>query len=155
MQRLHARARRNPLLAGALDRVSAVGRRGGCAMTYADLAADPRYAGAIEFFQNDLYGGGDFAQRDADLVRVVPVMMRVLPEPVIVTVARAVELNALSQELDRALLVDLPDARDGRFSGRRLLHGLSPRPASFRCAARQIRLIGESATRSTGSCASR
>ena len=25
-------------------------------------ADDPRYRGAIEFFQNDLYGGGDFAR---------------------------------------------------------------------------------------------
>ncbi len=42
------------------------------ATTYADLAAQPRYADAIAFFLSDLYGGADFAQRDADLARVVP-----------------------------------------------------------------------------------
>ena len=72
--------------------------------TYADLAAQPRYADAIAFFQSDLYGASDFAQRDADLARVVPIMTRMLPARVIATVAQAMELNALSRELDRALL---------------------------------------------------
>ncbi|MBS0326916.1 MAG: hypothetical protein JSS46_10280 [Proteobacteria bacterium] len=71
--------------------------------TYADLEAQPRYAAAIRFFETDLYGGADFAQRDADLARVVPVMKRLLPDAVIATVATAVELNALSLDLDAAL----------------------------------------------------
>ncbi len=36
-------------------------------LTYADLERMPRYAAAVAFFETDLYGGGDFAQRDADL----------------------------------------------------------------------------------------
>jgi hypothetical protein len=72
--------------------------------TYADLEASPRYAPAMAFFESDLYGGTDFAQRDADLVRVVPAMRRLLPESVLETVATAVALNALSQELDRAMM---------------------------------------------------
>ena len=51
--------------------------------TYADLEATARYATAMQFFEADLYGGADFAQRDADLVRVVPAMKRVLPGNVI------------------------------------------------------------------------
>ena len=35
----------------------------------------------MRFFQTDLYGNRDFAQRDADLARIVPVMVRMLPEP--------------------------------------------------------------------------
>jgi hypothetical protein len=76
--------------------------------TYADLADDPRYAAAIEFFQNDLYGGGDFSRRDTDLARVVPMLVLALPETVIATIAQAMELNALSHELDRGLLARLP-----------------------------------------------
>src|SRR5206468_7163 len=83
--------------------------------TYADLAADPRYAAAIAFFQNDLYGGADFSRRDADLARVVPKMVRVVPDRIISTVAHAIELNALSHELDRLLLAHLPQS-DGSFS---------------------------------------
>jgi hypothetical protein len=105
-QALHADRQRDPALAQALDRLGAwQSRRLGA--TYADLAAMPRYADAIAFFQSDLYGG-DFARRDADLARVVPLMVRMLPERVIATVAQAMELNALSQELDRLLLAALP-----------------------------------------------
>jgi len=114
VQRLHAERRGNPILAGALERLADWQARR-LRMTYADLAADPRYAGAIRFFQNDLYGSGDYSRRDADLARVVPIMVKMLPESVIATAAAAVELNALSQELDRALLARLPRA-DGTFT---------------------------------------
>ena len=56
------------------------------------------------FFESDLYGPGDFSRRDADLERVVPIMTRLLPARVISTVANAMELSALSHELDQALL---------------------------------------------------
>lgn len=75
--------------------------------TYEDLERTPRYATAMTFFENDLYGGTDFAQRDADLARVVPAMKRVLPANIIATVAVAVELNALSQDLDREMVNEL------------------------------------------------
>jgi hypothetical protein len=114
VSRLHAARRAEPALAGALARIGEWQARR-LRNTYADLAVDPRYMGAIAFFQNDLYGGADFSRRDADLVRVVPAMVRLLPEAVIETVARAVELNALSHELDVALLARLPSA-DGVFN---------------------------------------
>jgi hypothetical protein len=112
--RLHAERRVDPTLTAALDRV-AQWQAQRLRMTYDDLAQQPRYAGAIQFFQTDLYGGADFAQRDADLARVVPVMVRMLPARVIATIAHAMELNVLSQELDRALLARLPRS-DGRFT---------------------------------------
>ena len=80
--RLQAERDANPILAGALQRVASwQGRR--LRMTYEDLAAQARYADAILFFQTDLYGGGDFARRDADLARIVPMMVRMLPERVL------------------------------------------------------------------------
>ena len=114
VQRLHAERTGNPILTGSLERVAHWQARR-LAMTYADLATDARYAAAVAFFQNDLYGPGDFSRRDADLARVVPLLVKVLPERVIATVALTMELNALSQELDRVLLSRLPRA-DGHFS---------------------------------------
>jgi hypothetical protein len=71
--------------------------------THADLLHSPRYRPAAEFFLGELYGDRDFRQRERELVRVVPIMTRVLPEPVLHTTALALELNALSHELDARL----------------------------------------------------
>lgn len=138
--RLHDDRARKPKLAAALERVAgwqALRLRN----TYADLAADPRYAEAIDFFQSDLYGGANFAQRDADLARVVPMMVRMLPDRVIATVAQAMEANGLSQEMDRLLLARLPRA-DGVFTVAeycRAFRGMEHRAERVR----QIALIGE------------
>ena len=75
--------------------------------TYADLEAIPRYAAAIRFFETDLYGGGRFSQRDADLARVAPAMRRMLPDSVLQTIVDAIDVNLLAQELDRAMVVTL------------------------------------------------
>jgi hypothetical protein len=141
--RLHAERLANPILAGALERVANWQARR-LRVTYADLAAQTRYIQAIEFFETDLYGGGDFARRDADLARVMPVMARMLPAGVIGTVAKAVEVNALSQELDRLLLARLPRP-DGHFSVAeycRAFRKMGRRPER----ERQVALIGEIGT---------
>ena len=137
---LHAQRAADPALAAALDALSAWQARRLTA-TYADLAGDPRYAAAIAFFRNDLYGGTDFTRRDADLVRVVPAMGRLLPQPVITTVARAVELNALSHELDHALLARLPEGAWVPSLPAYCAAYRDPQARSRR--VRQIALIGE------------
>jgi len=111
---LHDQRHADARLARSLERLSAWQARR-LTQTYADLHVQPRYAAAIEFFETDLYGSTDFARRDADLARVVPILVRTLPERVIATVAQAMELNTLSQELDRALLARLP-GRDRPFT---------------------------------------
>ncbi|MDH3647388.1 MAG: hypothetical protein OER80_11495 [Gammaproteobacteria bacterium] len=73
------------------------------ASTYDDFAAQRRYQSALEFFLTDLYGTKDFAQRDADIERVYPIMVRVLSENALQSMSLAVELHALSQELDSEL----------------------------------------------------
>jgi hypothetical protein len=140
VQRLHAERTGNPILAGSLERVANWQARR-LRMTYADLAVDPRYGPAIAFFQNDLYGPGDFSRRDADLARVVPMMVKVLPERVVATFAAAVELNGLSQELDRVLLARLPRA-DGHFSVLEYCKAYR-RAGNFPLRRRQVKLIGE------------
>jgi hypothetical protein len=138
VQRLHAERTENPILAGSLQRV-ANWQAQRLRMTYDDLAVDVRYTAAITFFQNDLYGPADFSRRDADLARVVPVMVKVLPERVIATIAATMELNALSQELDRVLLARLPRA-DGHFSVLEYCKAYR-RAGNFPLRKRQIRLI--------------
>jgi hypothetical protein len=78
--------------------------------TYADLAANPRYRAATAFFVDDLYGPKDFSARDAAMLRIVPVMARVLPAKAVESAALSVELEALSEDLDQRLAQALPDA---------------------------------------------
>jgi hypothetical protein len=140
VQRLNAERRNNPILAGSLERIADWQARR-LRLTYADLAVDKRYAAAIRFFQNDLYGGADFSRRDGDLARIVPMLMKVVPEGVVAATALAMELNALSQELDRALLTRLPRA-DGYFSVTEYCKAYR-RVGNFPLRRRQIKLIGD------------
>jgi len=72
--------------------------------TYADLLSDARYRPACEFFLSELYGDKDFAPRDHDIERAYPVLVRTLPAHALVTLTQALELHALTQELDTDLL---------------------------------------------------
>jgi hypothetical protein len=76
--------------------------------TYADVASQPRYRAATAFFLDDLYGPKDFSGRDAAMMRIVPVMARVLPDSAVETAALAIELEALSESLDQRLAAALP-----------------------------------------------
>jgi hypothetical protein len=137
--RMHGETLANPDLARALAYLARwqANRLGA---TYADLAADERYRDAVAFFRNDLYGA-DFAERDAELGRAVPMMARMLPESVLVAVANAIELNALSQELDRLLIAQLP-RHDESFTVAEYCGAY--RAMGERAAReRQIRLTGE------------
>lgn len=73
------------------------------ARTHADLLASPRMGLAATFFLTDIYGSEDLTKLDANVRRVVPAMKRVLPEAGLETVAEAVELEALSEDLDLAM----------------------------------------------------
>jgi len=73
--------------------------------TYADLLASPRYRGAALFFLEELYGARDFSQRDADVERILPKMMVLLPEAALATIGGAIELDELSEELDSKVAI--------------------------------------------------
>jgi len=75
--------------------------------TYADFSAQPRYRAATSFFISDLYGAKDFSSRDQAMLRILPVMSRMLPQSAVETAALAIELEALSEELDHALAAAL------------------------------------------------
>ena len=78
------------------------------ARTYADVASQPRYRAATAFFLDDLYGPKDFSGRDQAMLRILPVMSRVLPQTAVETAALAIELEAVSESLDHALAAALP-----------------------------------------------
>lgn len=79
--------------------------------TYADLLATPRYAGAARFFLDELYGPGDFSQRDAQFARVVPALVRLFPHDVVETVNTLAQLHALSEGLDSEMARHLASER--------------------------------------------
>lgn len=70
------------------------------ALTYADLLTHARYAGASNFFLDELYGPSDFTQRDAQFARIVPALVRLFPSEVVGPVQSLAALHALSEQLD-------------------------------------------------------
>ena len=77
------------------------------ARTHRDLLDSERYGPAARFFLDDLYGPKDFSKRDDEVERIIPLMTRMLPPSALHTVALAVGLDALSEELDSAMLAAL------------------------------------------------
>lgn len=71
--------------------------------THADFLEDPRYEAVTRFFLTDLYGGLDLNELAREIERALPVATRLLPESVMRTSAVALELNALTGELDEAV----------------------------------------------------
>ncbi|HET6599086.1 MAG TPA: hypothetical protein VFG60_03910 [Burkholderiaceae bacterium] len=67
------------------------------------MLAAPRYAAASRFFLEELYGPGDFTQRDAQFARVVPALARIFPQEIVETVATLASLHALSESLDSGM----------------------------------------------------
>ncbi len=72
-------------------------------VSHEDLAKQKRYQKAMAFFVEELYGPKDFSQRDADIVRVIPKLARVLPDKAMNAMDDALSLNALSFDLDMAM----------------------------------------------------
>ncbi len=70
------------------------------AITFADLRDSAQYRQAAEFFLTDLYGEQDVSWRDRDLARMMPTLVRWLPEAMLGTVCDALELDLLSHRLD-------------------------------------------------------
>ena len=77
--------------------------------SYADLIAQPRFQAAGEFFLNELYGGLHFRERDQEVEKVLPVMLRTLREDMLISLAEAFELQALSLELDMGMVEAMED----------------------------------------------
>ncbi len=75
--------------------------------TYGDLLESERYGLAARFFLSDLYGPKDFSSRDDEVERILPLLQSLLPASALRTIALAVEVDALSEVLDAAMVVEL------------------------------------------------
>jgi hypothetical protein len=75
--------------------------------TYPDLLTSPRYAPAASFFLSDLYGAKDVTARDEGVARILPMLVRIMPAAALDTIAHAMELDALSERLDLAVVGEL------------------------------------------------
>jgi len=71
---------------------------------YSEFQEVPETAAAVEFVISDLIGTG-ISTRDADFSRIIPIMVRLLPDKALRALASAMELNA------RALAINLDICR--------------------------------------------
>ncbi len=72
--------------------------------TYDDLLHSQQYGRASAFFLSDIYGAQDFSQRDADAENAYNSMRKYLPDRLLTTLGKAIQLNHLTQDLDARLL---------------------------------------------------
>jgi Rad3-related DNA helicase len=77
------------------------------ARTYADLLASTRFGPAAKFFLSDLYGPKDFSSRDDEVERILPLLISLLPLSALQTIALAIEVDALTEDLDAAMVGEL------------------------------------------------
>ena len=108
MAELVAARRGDPAIAAQKMAVRAFQNRR-FARTYADLAREPRYQDAIGFFLYELYGDADMTARDTDVIRVLPVMTKMLPAAALQTIRDALAFEALAERLDSELARQLGD----------------------------------------------
>ena len=104
----HLRQQANRESAAAQDRLRLrEWQAGRLARTHADLLASARFGQAAQFFLSDLYGPKDFSSRDEEVERILPLLIKMLPGSALRTIALAVELDALSEQLDSAMVAIL------------------------------------------------
>lgn len=112
--------------------------------THRDLLQSDRFGPAAHFFFSDLYGERDYSPRDEDMEKVYPVMVRVMPTGALESVAKGMEVHALTQELDLRMveLIAAGPGKPGTLSAEQYAD------AYRRCdnapdRDRQIRLVSE------------
>jgi hypothetical protein len=104
--KLRSSARANPKTAAARQSFR-VWQSERLMRTHADLLANPRFEEAAKFFLTDVYSVDDSNNRDAEVERVAPMLTKFLSDTSLETVADAMELDALSEDLDAAMVAAL------------------------------------------------
>lgn len=72
--------------------------------SHQDFYQSTDYQDGLSFLFTDLYSTEDFSDRDRDLERIFPKMIKLLPKKILETVSLLVELNLLTQQLDQKLV---------------------------------------------------
>lgn len=103
---LRASAKVDPKAADARQRLRAW-QSERLARTHADLLASERFGKAASFFLSDVYGATDPTNRDEEVQRAVPTMIKLLTSGGVEMVADAIELDALAEDLDAAMIAAL------------------------------------------------
>lgn len=101
---LRARSRADPTLAGGRERLRTWQAAARLARTHADFLKSPRFGPSASFFLSDVYAAKDVGGRDEQMDRVVPLMMKLVPAGGLEIVADALELDAVSEDLDAAMV---------------------------------------------------
>jgi len=111
------------------------------AASYAGLISQERYRAAGDFFLAELYGGLNFRERDQQMERVLPVMVRMLREDMLLALAEAFELQSLSLSLDMDMTAALQHSGWRELNTDRYgeIYRICGRPTD---RERQIKLIG-------------
>lgn len=84
------------------------------ARTHADLLESAQFGPAAHFFLTELYTTDDLTQRDADIERVIKILVRFLPDKALVTLSAALEMDALSEHLDGEMVKVLRKAQGSK-----------------------------------------
>lgn len=91
--------------------------------SYPDLLTSERFGKAAHFFLTDLYGPKDFSSRDEEVERIMPLMLNLLPLSALQTLSLAIEVDALTEELDAAMVIELEKA--GAFNAAKGIESIS------------------------------
>lgn len=75
--------------------------------SYRDLTCQQRYRAAGDFFLTQLYGGLHFRERDQEMERVLPVMVRMLRDDMLLALAESFDLQILSFGFDMEMAAAL------------------------------------------------
>ncbi len=93
---------------GAADRLAVrTWQQARLAATHAELMQSPKYGPAATFFLTELYSAADLTQRDADIERVIKILVKFLPDRALRTLAAALEMDALSERMDGLMATQL------------------------------------------------
>ena len=93
---------------GAADRLAVRNwQQARLAATHAALLNSPKYGPATTFFLTELYSTADLTQRDADIERVIKILVKFLPDKALSTLAAALEMDALSERMDSLMATQL------------------------------------------------
>lgn len=105
---------------------------------------DPARRPAARFFLTDVYSDHDYSRRDADIARVIPMMQRLLPGPLLDTIGTGIELGALTHAFDLRMAEALQALAPRRRTLDAALYARAYRQVGLpRLRARQIELIHE------------
>lgn len=132
---------------GAADRLAVrTWQQARLATTHAVLLKSPKYGPAATFFLTELYSTADLTQRDADIERVIKILVKFLPDKALRTLVAALEMDALSERMDGLMAAQL---RAAQTSNKPLVITLESYGAAYRAVGeinarlRQIELTQE------------